>query len=64
MAKYPYPEKQNEQFNPVDYTNSGCPTECTGLIPTNPLNDAELYSYQDVYNFLPPTPDKEDPEQI
>ncbi len=56
MSIYPHPAKQGNHFSQLDYTNSGCQTECTGLIPTNPASDDEFYSYQDVYSFLPPDP--------
>lgn len=33
--------------------------DCTGLIPSIPLNDAELDSYEELYPFLPPVPPSE-----
>lgn len=27
--------------------------DCTGLIPSKPTNEAELESYNEVYNYLP-----------
>ncbi len=59
MSGYPYPEKQKQQFTEQDYIKSGSSTDCTGLIPSAPLNDEEFYNYQDVYSFLPPPPDEE-----
>ncbi len=64
MSDYPYPAKRSDEFSQSDYTNSGCQTECTGLIPTNPLSDAEFYSYEDVYGFLPPKPPEDETPQI
>ena len=31
---------------------------CTGLIPALPETDAELEHYQDLYHYLPDTPDQ------
>ncbi len=56
---YPYPEKQSKQFCQQDYIKSGSSTDCTGLIPSAPLNDEEFNSYQEVYSFLPPPPDED-----
>ncbi len=28
-------------------------TDCTGLIPTLPLSDSEITSYEQLYHFLP-----------
>ena len=33
-------------------------TDCTGLIPALPETDAELEHYQDLYRYLPDTPDQ------
>ena len=32
-------------------------TDCTGLIPALPETDAEFEHYQDLYHYLPDTPD-------
>lgn len=42
------------------YTDSLCSAqECTGLIPSPPLTDAELESYEELFPFLvPPQTDK------
>lgn len=56
---YPYPPKDKQEFVQQDYIKSGSSTDCTGLIPTAPLNDAEYDSYQELYSFLPPPPDEE-----
>ena len=58
MSQYPYPPKDKQQFSQQDYIKSGSSTDCTGLIPSAPLNDAEFDSYNEVYNFLPPPPDE------
>ncbi len=34
---------------------SGSATDCTGLIPTLPQNEAEVEHYNELYNFLPDT---------
>ena len=54
MAEYPHPAKRSNHFTQQDYLKSGSSTDCTGLIPTAPLNDNEYDSYQEIYNFLPP----------
>lgn len=59
---YPHPAKGKNEFDQQDYMNSGSSTDCTGLIPSAPLNDAEFESYQDVYGFLPPPPDEKTEE--
>ena len=33
-------------------------TDCTGLIPALPETDAEFEHYQDLYHYLPDTPDQ------
>ena len=33
-------------------------TDCTGLIPALPETDAELEHYQELYHYLPDTPDQ------
>lgn len=39
-----------------DYlANAASPMDCTGLIPSKPSSKAEINSYEDLYNFLPPT---------
>ena len=35
-------------------TNAYSTYDCTGLIPSEPVNDAERESYNEVYNYLPP----------
>ena len=32
--------------------------DCTGLIPALPETDAEFEHYQDLYHYLPDTPDR------
>ena len=55
----PHADKRaKEKFDPEDYTNSATVCECTGLIPSAPLNDDEFESYDDVYNFIPMPSDK------
>ncbi|MCI7263072.1 MAG: hypothetical protein MR562_07670 [Clostridiaceae bacterium] len=39
-----------------DFMGSGSlcsATDCTGLIPTLPLSDSEITSYEQLYHFLP-----------
>lgn len=32
--------------------------DCTGMMPTPPQNDYECNSYEEVYDFMPPDPNK------
>ncbi len=59
MSDIPHPAKKNNHFTQQDYLKSGSSTDCTGLIPTAPLNDNEFDSYQEVYSFLPPLHDED-----
>ena len=34
--------------------NSASTQDCTGLIPSAPVNEDELKSYETVYHYLPP----------
>ena len=43
--------------------NAQSGTDCTGLMPTPPLSDAENESYDDVYDFLPNAVKKQPREQ-
>lgn len=36
-----------------DFFKANSTTDCTGSVPRPPVDDAELDSYLDVYNFLP-----------
>lgn len=57
--EYPCDKKRPQSgFDPEDYTNSATVCECTGLIPSAPLNDDEYESYDAVYNFMPMPSDK------
>ena len=51
-------KRSQSGFDPEDYTNSATVCECTGLIPSAPLNDDEYESYDAVYNFMPMPSDK------
>ena len=48
-------EKDDQAF---DLANAGSYTECTGLIPTPPLTEAEMDSYLEIFNFQPPSTEK------
>lgn len=42
-----------------DYlTNAASSQDCTGLIPSEPEDDAEREAYEDVYRYLPPAAKK------
>ena len=45
--------KENEKkIDDFDYLSNA--RECTGLIPSLPMSEAELESYNDVYQYQPP----------
>lgn len=48
--------KENEKIiDDFDYlSNAASARECTGLIPSLPTSEAELESYNDVYQYRPP----------
>ena len=50
------PSKDNEKIiNDYDYLGNACSsTDCTGLIPSGPMNEDELESYEAVYHYQPP----------
>lgn len=50
--------RQNQEIiDSYDYLASAASSQdCTGLIPSAPLTDAELDSYKELYPFLPPVP--------
>ncbi len=46
-----------------DYLGNAASTmECTGLIPSGPVSEAELESYEAIYRFRPPVIKAVDPE--
>lgn len=45
---------QADKYDKFDLANAISTTDCTGLIPTPPLNEEELESYMDIYDFQPP----------
>lgn len=49
-------KKENEKLiDDYDYlSNAASSTDCTGLIPSLPVSDAELEAYNDVYQYKPP----------
>lgn len=48
-------KKNSDIIDDFDYlSNAASSKDCTGLIPANPVSDAELESYEDLYHFLPP----------
>lgn len=48
--------KENEKIiDNYDYlSNAASSTDCTGLIPSLPVSEAELEAYNDVYQYQPP----------
>lgn len=48
--------KENEKIiDDFDYLSNAASTQdCTGLIPALPTTEAELESYNDVYQYRPP----------
>ena len=59
-------EKENQKLiDSYDYLSNAASThDCTGLIPSAPVSEAELESYEDVYHYRPPrmnsSPDTEE----
>lgn len=49
-------DRENQKIiDSYDYlSNAASSQDCTGLIPSEPVSDAELESYEDLYHFLPP----------
>ncbi len=49
-------QKSNQEIiDSYDYlSNAASSQDCTGLIPSLPMSDEELESYEDIYHFLPP----------
>lgn len=51
---YPYPERDETEENAGEpLMNVSCGQDCTGLIPSAPLTEAEQESYEELYEFLP-----------
>lgn len=48
--KKQYAEEMSEDF---DFINASSSTDCTGLIPTPPVSNAEHESYLEVYDYKP-----------
>lgn len=49
------PKENEKMIDDYDYlSNAASARDCTGLIPFLPTSDAELESYNDVYQFQPP----------
>ncbi|MBR5474726.1 MAG: hypothetical protein IKU83_04895 [Lachnospiraceae bacterium] len=47
--------KDNYNIGDFDYlANSASSMDCTGLIPASPVEEANLYSYNEVRRYLPP----------
>ena len=49
-------DKENQRIiDEYDYlSNAASSQDCTGLIPSEPVSEAEIESYEDLYHFLPP----------
>ena len=50
------PEKSHkDNIDSYDYlSNAASKQEMTGLIPSGPVSEEELESYEDLFHFLPP----------
>ena len=47
--------KNQKIIDDFDYlSNAASTNDCTGLIPSLPVSEAELESYNDVYQYRPP----------
>ena len=65
MRKMHFPSRTElEQQNDIiidsyDYlANAASTTDCTGLIPSEPVSDAELESYSELYKYHAPVLDQ------
>lgn len=48
-------QTEKQYVDSYDYlANAASSGDCTGLIPSAPLSEAELESYQELYAFEPP----------
>ena len=55
------PLTNQELIDSYDYLSGAASSQdCTGLIPSAPLSEAELDSYEELYPFLPPASDIKD----
>ena len=54
------PLTNQELIHSYDYLSGAASSSCTGLIPSAPLSEAELDSYEELYPFLPPVPPASD----
>lgn len=53
-------KKNQEIIDSYDYlSTSASARECTGLIPSLPLSEAERESYKALFHYEPPKPDAE-----
>ena len=53
------PSKNKSADTDLEFDIQSCSaTDCTGLIPALPETDAEFEHYQDLYHYLPDTPDR------
>ena len=53
MRKENKEANDDPEVNPYDFysgLNIGSQTECTGMIPTPPLNEVQQYGYHDIYS--------------
>ena len=47
--------ENQKRIDACDYLANAVSTQdCTGLIPSTPVSDAELESYEEVYHYQPP----------
>ena len=53
------PARHLAKADDLDIDIQSCSTtDCTGLIPALPETDAELEHYQELYHYLPDSPDQ------
>ena len=51
--------ENQKRIDACDYLANAVSTQdCTGLIPSAPVSDAELESYEEVYHYQPPNVNK------
>ena len=55
----PHTEGKQPDPDDFDYLSSAATSgDCTGLIHSMPVSEAELESYEHIYPYLPPKPPK------
>ena len=48
------PYHQHANIPEYDYLKPASTQDCTGLIPSGPVDEQEMNQYEELYSFLPP----------